>query len=48
MPAGIDFVHVALQGYRQLKLMKGPKNVTCFVEFEDVETAMAVHTSQQV
>lgn len=35
------------QGFRQLKLVKGPKNVTCFVEMEDVPTAMAVHTSLQ-
>lgn len=35
-------------GFCQLKLNRGAKSVTCFVEFVDVPTAMAVHASQQV
>lgn len=34
-------------GFCQLKLNRGAKSVTCFVEFVDVPTAMAVHASQQ-
>ncbi|KAK9820013.1 hypothetical protein WJX72_005117 [[Myrmecia] bisecta] len=36
-----------LPGFRQLKLNRGAKSVTCFVEFSDVASAMAVHQSQQ-
>lgn len=35
-------------GFRQLKVVRGARSVTCFVEFSDVATAMAVHQSQQV
>ncbi|KAG2493881.1 hypothetical protein HYH03_007818 [Edaphochlamys debaryana] len=34
-------------GFRQLKLMRGPKATLGFVEFEDVGSAMAAHGSQQ-
>ena len=34
-------------GFRQLKLVRGARSITCFVEFADVATAMAVHNSQQ-
>ncbi|KXZ42804.1 hypothetical protein GPECTOR_117g369 [Gonium pectorale] len=34
-------------GFRQLKLMRGPKATLGFVEFEDVSTAMAAHAAQQ-
>jgi hypothetical protein len=35
-------------GFRQLKLVRGQRSITCFVEFGDVASAMAVHQSQQV
>ena len=35
-------------GFMQLKLNRGSKSVTCFVEFADVPSAMATHSSQQV
>jgi hypothetical protein len=35
-------------GFRQLKVVRGARSVTCFVEFNDVPSAMAVHQSQQV
>ncbi|PNH03464.1 Cell wall integrity protein scw1 [Tetrabaena socialis] len=34
-------------GFRQLKLMRGPKATLGFIEFEDVSTAMAAHAAQQ-
>ena len=34
-------------GFQQLKLVRGPKGVTCFIEFIDVPSAMAVHDAQQ-
>ena len=34
-------------GFQQLKLVRGPKGVSCFIEFGDVSTAMAVHDAQQ-
>ncbi|EFJ50055.1 hypothetical protein VOLCADRAFT_104008 [Volvox carteri f. nagariensis] len=34
-------------GFRQLKLMRGPKATLGFVEFDDVPTAMAAHAAQQ-
>ncbi|PRW58713.1 cell wall integrity scw1 [Chlorella sorokiniana] len=34
-------------GFQQLKLVRGPKGVTCFIEFIDVTSAMAVHDAQQ-
>lgn len=37
-----------LQGFVQMKLTRNPRATTCFVEFMDVPTAMAVHDSQQV
>ena len=39
---------VVYAGFRQLKLVRGARSITCFVEFGDVTTAMAVHNSQQV
>lgn len=35
-------------GFRQIKLNRGQRGITCFVEFSDVASAMAVHQSQQV
>lgn len=35
-------------GFRQLKLIRGNKSTTCFVEFSDIPTAMACHAAQQV
>ena len=35
-------------GFKQLKLIRGNKSTTCFVEFADVPTAMACHAAQQV
>ena len=35
------------QGFRQLKLVRG-RNTTAFVEYDTVDHATAVHTSQQV
>ena len=35
-------------GFTQLKLNRGSGNITCFVEFLDLPTAMACHTGQQV
>jgi hypothetical protein len=34
-------------GFRQIKLNRGQRGITCFVEFSDVASAMAVHQSQQ-
>ncbi|GLC43993.1 hypothetical protein PLESTB_000217700 [Pleodorina starrii] len=34
-------------GFRQIKLMRGPKATLGFVEFDDVPTAMAAHSAQQ-
>ncbi len=34
-------------GYRQMKLVRGPRQVSCFVEFEDTATASAVHNTYQ-
>ncbi|GFR49169.1 hypothetical protein Agub_g11191 [Astrephomene gubernaculifera] len=34
-------------GFRQIKLMRGPKATLGFVEFDDVPTAMAAHAAQQ-
>ena len=35
-------------GFQQVKLNRGPRGVTCFVEFNDVASAMAVHQQHQV
>ena len=35
-------------GFTQLKLNRGAGNITCFVEFLDLPTAMACHAGQQV
>ena len=37
-----------LAGFRQLKLIRGARSVTCFVEFGDLPSAMACHQNQQV
>lgn len=37
-----------LAGFRQLKLIRGARSVTCFVEFADLPSAMACHQNQQV
>ena len=37
-----------LAGFRQLKLIRGARSVTCFVEFNDLPSAMACHQNQQV
>ncbi|KAI8464985.1 MAG: hypothetical protein J3K34DRAFT_388206 [Monoraphidium minutum] len=34
-------------GYRQMKLFKGPRSTTAFVEFSDVTSAMMVHQTLQ-
>eukprot|EP00195_Chlamydomonas_chlamydogama_P000826 CAMPEP_0202920456 /NCGR_PEP_ID=MMETSP1392-20130828/76866_1 /ASSEMBLY_ACC=CAM_ASM_000868 /TAXON_ID=225041 /ORGANISM="Chlamydomonas chlamydogama, Strain SAG 11-48b" /LENGTH=392 /DNA_ID=CAMNT_0049613953 /DNA_START=522 /DNA_END=1700 /DNA_ORIENTATION=- len=34
-------------GYKQMKLVRGPKQVSCFVEFDDVVTASTVHSTLQ-
>lgn len=34
-------------GFQQLKLVRGPKGMSCFIEFLDMPTAMAVHDAQQ-
>jgi len=34
-------------GFRQIKLNRGARGITCFVEYDDVVNAMAVHQSQQ-
>lgn len=36
-----------LAGFRQLKLIRGARSVTCFVEFNDLPSAMACHQNQQ-
>ncbi|KIY93656.1 hypothetical protein MNEG_14306 [Monoraphidium neglectum] len=35
-------------GYRQMKVVKGPRSTTAFVEFSDVASAMLVHQTLQV
>lgn len=37
----------AQPGFKQLKLMKNGRNVTCFCDFDDLQTAMTVHTNMQ-
>lgn len=34
-------------GFQQLKLVRGQKGMSCFIEFQDIPTAMAVHDAQQ-
>ena len=34
-------------GFRQIKLNRGARGLTCFVEYDDVVNAMAVHQAQQ-
>lgn len=36
------------QGFRTLKIAKGPKSTTAFVDFDDVPSSMAVHHALQV
>lgn len=36
-----------LQGFRQLKLMRGPKATLGFVEFDDTGSAITAHNAQQ-
>jgi hypothetical protein len=36
------------QGFQQLKVLRSARNISCFVEFETVETAMQCHSTQQV
>ncbi len=35
------------QGFKFLKIVHGPRNTTCFVEYEDVGSATAAHTANQ-
>jgi len=35
-------------GFQQVKMNRGPRGTTCFVEFSDVATAMAAHQQHQV
>ncbi|KAF5836308.1 hypothetical protein DUNSADRAFT_6138 [Dunaliella salina] len=37
----------AQAGYRQMKLVRGPKQVSCFVEFDDLISATTVHQALQ-
>jgi hypothetical protein len=37
-----------LQGFSQIKVLRSNRNVSCFVEFESVETAAMCHATQQV
>lgn len=37
-----------LQGFQQLKVLRSGRQVSCFVEFETVESASQCHTTQQV
>uniref|UniRef100_A0A7S3VLL5 RRM domain-containing protein n=1 Tax=Dunaliella tertiolecta TaxID=3047 RepID=A0A7S3VLL5_DUNTE len=37
----------AQPGYRQMKLVRGPKQVSCFVEFDDLISATTVHQALQ-
>lgn len=54
MPAQVSEVELlhlfsAQPGYRQMKLVRGPKQqVSCFVEFDDVVSASTVHQALQV
>lgn len=34
-------------GFKQLKIVRNARNTSCFVEFDDIPTAAAVHGSQQ-
>lgn len=34
-------------GFQQLKLLRSARNISCFVEFETVESAMQCHSTQQ-
>jgi hypothetical protein len=38
----------AIAGFRQMKLNHGARGITCFVEYEDVLTAMEAHKNLQV
>ena len=35
-------------GFQQVKMNRGPRGTTCFVEYSDVATAMAAHQQHQV
>lgn len=37
-----------MQGFKQLKVIRGGKNTSAFVEFETTDTAAAAHNQQQV
>ncbi len=36
------------QGFKFLKVVRGPSSTTCFVEYEDIASAEAVHSTTQV
>jgi len=35
------------KGFRMVKLVRGPRNTTCFVEYDDTDTAAAAHAAHQ-
>ena len=37
-----------LQGFRMIKLVRGARNSTCFVEYEDIGSAISMHDVNQV
>jgi hypothetical protein len=46
--AELQVLFSSMPGFSQLKVQRGPRGVTCFCEFQDVASAMAVHQQQQV
>jgi hypothetical protein len=44
----LSLVLLLPQGFQQLKVLRSARNISCFVEFETVETAMQCHSTQQV
>ncbi len=46
--AELRSVFSILPGFQQIKLGKNNRNISCFVEFRDLASAMGCHQSQQV
>lgn len=44
----VGWLHLRVQGYQQLKVMRNGRQVSCFAEFDTVENAVMCHTTQQV
>lgn len=45
--AELNGIFASQPGFQQLKVLRSARNISCFVEFETVETAMQCHSTQQ-